>query len=38
MSATELRESQGEVYPSHISRDVDTQKLIRPLGYDSDSD
>ncbi|OAQ97072.1 hypothetical protein LLEC1_00957 [Akanthomyces lecanii] len=38
MSSAEMREYRGEIQPTYIRREIDTQKRIRPIGYDSDSD
>ncbi|OAA79665.1 hypothetical protein LEL_03151 [Akanthomyces lecanii RCEF 1005] len=38
MSSAEMREYRGEIQPTYMRREIDTQKRIRPIGYDSDSD
>ncbi|KAJ4151017.1 hypothetical protein LMH87_011737 [Akanthomyces muscarius] len=38
MSSAEMREYRGEIQPTYMRREIDTQKRIRPIGYDSDSE
>ncbi|KAM3512860.1 hypothetical protein MY11210_003490 [Beauveria gryllotalpidicola] len=36
LSVAELRQANGDVHQGYVRRDIDTQKRVRPLGYDSD--
>ncbi|KAM3530132.1 hypothetical protein MY4038_005068 [Beauveria bassiana] len=36
LSVAELRQANGDVHQGYVRRDIDTQKRVRPLDYDSD--